>query len=446
MERLAALLEALVTPPAAPPPSPAPIAPATPNVRPAAHSVVRARPSGVPLPLEGERTERLAAGILSKLGSLYLSRGRTLHWPLASWREFRMMDRQLRDAVHALRWVGEAVTRPARALLAASEGPAEVFAGALALIHLGGDGDIAPFLSGPAALADVGDGVFAALRLGGEASPWQEIVARAPAATPTTADSLSALADRGQLSADTLLELLDHASDAVAVRAAELLAWLGRPPTDTRIVEHHLRRGVAEARVCAFLLAAVALGSTSALDEVRKRMDAGAPLTEHAIDALACAGAARDAERLLTLASRNEALAPWALLAAGHLGEPGRAVAFAAELEPKAVAERALQMIVGSSIGKKRTSPKGVRLLHGDVWSLPGALTRLGSPEELVRVRRWLALEVAVRSGAKAPVVFDVSAPVAVQESALARLRGAIEPRGRSIPDGAWFYFGRPIS
>jgi hypothetical protein len=44
------------------------------------------------------------------------------------------------------------------------------------------------------------------------------------------------------------------------------------------------------------------------------------------------------------------------------------------------------------------------------------------------------------------PVVVDVATPGAVQEFALARLRAAIEPRGRSIPDGAWFYFGRPVA
>ena len=232
------------------------------------------------------------------------------------------------------------------------------FAAALALIQAGVGDDLVSLLAGPASIAGVGGGVFSALRLGGEASLWPEMVARVPAATSAAADHLSALADRGQLSAESLLDLLDHASDAVAVRAAELLAWLGRPPSDMRIIEARLRSGIAETRFIPFLYAAVALGSVSALDEIRKRMDAGDPLTEHAIDALACAGAARDCERLLALAARDEALAPSALLAAGHLGDRGAADRLAAGLEPKAVAERGLQMIIGSDRGKTVAAPK----------------------------------------------------------------------------------------
>jgi hypothetical protein len=448
LERLAAGLEALVTPAVAAPRPPVGIVPrlTASTVPPTASPAAGARPFRTPAPRPPARTERLVEAILSKLARLFDLRRRLLHDALASWRDFRIMDRKMRDAIEALRWVGEAAVRPAKALLAAAETGAEGFAAALALIYAGGGGDLVSLLAGPASIAGVGEGVFSALRSGGDPSLWPEIVARVPAATSAAANHLSDLADRGQLSADTLLDLLDHGSDAVAVRAAELLAWLGRPPADTRTIEDRLRGGIAETRFFPFLFAAVALGSVSALDEIRKRMDAGDPLTEYAVDALACAGTARDCERLLTLASRDEALAPSALLAVGHLGDRGAADRLAAGLEPKAVAERAIQMIVGSNRGKNAALPKGARLLHGEVWSLSGALVRLGLPDELLRARRWLALEVAVRSGARPPRVVDLSARVAVQEIAVTQLRAAIEAWRRPIRAGAWYYFGRPAA
>jgi hypothetical protein len=450
LQQLAVMLEARLAPPSAPPPPPVAIArePAARKAAPPAAATaqpVRRRPLVTPARVNPERVARLVGAILSKLASLYELRQHLLADPLATWRDFQVMDRRMWNTISAVEWLSGGATELAKALLAAAQEEADGFAAALALLHAGGDDDLASLFVGPLGVAGVAGGVLAALRLSGQASAWQEIAARAPEAPSTIAVRLSALADRGELSADVLVDLLGHDSDLIAIRAAELLAWLGRPPPDARVVEDLLRRGITETRFFPFLYAAIVLGSSSALDELRRRLDAGEPVTGHAIDAIACAGGPHDGERLLKLAARDEALAPVAVLAAGHLGERRTAAALAGGIEPKAAAERALRTIVGRT-PKSAAAAAGGRLLYGKPWKLGGALARLDAPDELLRARRWLALEVAVRTGARPPVVVDSATPVAVQEVAVARLRAAIEPRGRAIPDGAWFYFGRPVA
>jgi hypothetical protein len=105
---------------------------------------------------------------------------------------------------------------------------------------------------------------------------------------------------------------------------AETLAWAGRTRTDTTDMEARARVAAGPRRVSAALFAAVALGSTKALQSVRLRLDAGEPVTGHTIDALAIAGDPHqdDGRRLLDLAARAPELRERALLAAGHLGEP----------------------------------------------------------------------------------------------------------------------------
>ena len=232
LQRLAAILEARLAPPSAPPPAPVAIAREAAARKagpaPAAARSVRRRPLLTPARVNPERVAGLVGAILSKLASLYDLRQRLLADPLASWRDFQAMDRQMQNAVSAVEWLAGAATEPAQTLLATAEGEAEGFAAALALLRGGGHADPTSLLVGPLGIAGVADGVLAALRLSGQTSAWQEIAARAPQGPSTTAVRLSALADRGELSVDTLLDLLGHDSDVVAIRAAELLAWLGR--------------------------------------------------------------------------------------------------------------------------------------------------------------------------------------------------------------------------
>jgi hypothetical protein len=379
---------------------------------------------------------------LGTIAGLYDRRRHLLADVLASWRDLREVDRQLQNATRSVSWIEGAVLQPARAMLENADGEAERFAAAFALLHVGGAEAVLSFLSASSgAEARIGDGVLSALRLAGDSPLWQQVVATSPPGVDANAYCLSWLADRRQLSADVLLERLDDPGDATAIRAAELLAWLGRPPGDTRLVEERLRHGVGEGRLCAFLYAATALGSLNALEEIRRRIDKGDPITAHAVEALAVGGSARDSQRLLQLASRDEALAPLALLAAGHLGDRAAAAALAAGAEPPAAAARARRTILDGGDG---SGPAGPRLLYGKAWTLPGALVRLEDPNELVRARSWYALEVAVRTGARPLAVLDASARVFVQDAAGARIRAAIEEWRRPIPSGAWFYFGQP--
>jgi hypothetical protein len=327
-------------------------------------------------------------------------------------------------------------------MLDAADDEPERFAATCALLHVGGAAALHSFLSASGSATSVGDGILSALRMAADAELWKQVLAISPHHSGASACHLSWLADTGQLSADVLLGRLDDPSDTTAIRAAELLAWLGHPPVDTRIVEGRIRTGVSEARLYPFLYAAVALGSLKALQEIRRHIDAGDPVTEHAVEALAVAGAPRDSQRLLQLASRDEALAPLALLAAGHLGDRTTVTALAGGAEPSGAAKRAHQTIMN---GNDSPSPAGARLLYGNVWSLSGVLARLSEPNELVRARLWFALEAGVRTGAQPiAVVLDASARASLQEAATARIRSAMEKWRHPIPDGTWFFFGQP--
>jgi hypothetical protein len=390
------------------------------------------------------RTEEVVAGILTKLAGLYARRRRLLANVLASWRDLRDMDRQMQNAIGSLSWNEAAVSQPARTMLESAEEEPERFAAALALLHVGRAEAVLSFLSTSSDREiGIGDGTLSAIRMAGDSALWQQLVAISPPIADANAYHLSWLADRGELSADVLFARLDDPSDATAVRAAELLAWLGRSRADTRVVEARLHAGVGEERVCPFLYAAVALGSLKALEEIRRRIDAGEPVTKHAVDALAVAGSARDSQRLIRLASRDEALAPVALLAAGHLGDRATAALLATGVEPQAVAERARRTTLADG---DNTEPGRTRLLYGDAWTLSGVLARLAAPEELVRSRSWFALEAAVRTGARPLAVLDTSARVSIQDAAGARIRAALEEWRHPIPDGAWFYFGQPLA
>jgi hypothetical protein len=338
-----------------------------------------------------------------------------------------------------------AVVSPAQELLDAAEDEPECFAAALALLVANRADALVSFLAGPGAAALKGDGVWSALRLGADGTVWDLFAEALPGVRETKAHHISALVDAGQMAPDTLLEILQGDSDELAIHAAEVLAWIGRPPMDTRIVEALLGQAVSERRRGPLLHVAVALGSAAALDEIRHRVDGGEPVTEHAIDALAVAGGARDSERLLRLASQDEALAPLALLAAGHLGNRAVASALSTKAEPAALARRASRTIIDEG-GEELAGPTSERLLYGKAWTVSGVLARLGEPDELLRARRWFALELSVRTGAPRPAVLDTSARVAVQDGAIARLRIAIENWRRPSPTGAWLYFGKPIA
>jgi hypothetical protein len=443
LERLSALLEAQLAPGVGDVRAPAQVLP---SPRRASLDVAKKAAPSEPRPfatlMRPQRTNEIVSSILSRLATLYSRRQHLLDDLLSSWRDFRDVDRKIQDAVWSVSWFEDAVLGPARAALSAAEDDAERFSAALTLL-CAGDADFVFSLvfEKSASQIEGADGPLLALRMGGDAS----LLARAEASIATPSLDvrkwvLSTLADWGRLSADTLVGLLDDPSDEIAGRAAELLAWVGRSPIDSGTIEARLRQGVSEGRYCSFLYAAVALGSVTALQEVRRMMDAGVAVTARAIDALAVAGSESDSERLLNLAAREEALAPLAVLAAGHLGNPTAVNAF-----PTDAGHRARQTILGDADTPVAPGPTSRRLLYGHPWTLSSALARLSEPDELIRSRQWYALEVAVRTGARPLVVFDATARVGVQDSATARIRNAIEARRRPVPDGSWFYFGQRL-
>jgi hypothetical protein len=443
LERLSALLEAQLAPDVADVRAPAQVRPLP---RRASLEVARkaapSEPRPFATPRRPQKTNEILSSILSRLATLYSRRQHLLDDLLSPWRDFRDVDRKIQDAVWSVRWLDDSILGPARAALSAAEDDADRFAAALTLL-CAGDADFVVSLVFERLAAQIGgaDGPLLALRMGGDAS----LLARAEASLATASLdlrgwALSTLADGGRLSADALVGLLDDPSDDIAGRAAELLAWVGRSPLDSATIEARLRQGVSEGRYCSFLYAAVALGSVAALQEVRRMMDAGVAVAARAIDALAVAGSESDSQRLLGLAARDEALAPLAVLAAGHLGNPIAVNAF-----PTAAGARARQTVLGRAETPVAPGQNSRRLLYGRTWTLSSALARLAEPDELVRSRQWYALEVAVRTGARPLVVFDATARVGVQDSATARIRNAIEARRRPVPDGSWFYFGQRL-
>src|SRR2546425_3737683 len=82
------------------------------------------------------------------------------------------------------------------------------------------------------------------------------------------------LVERQRLSPDQLDRLLDNDDDALAAAAAEGLAWVGGREQAGRLLQ---QAGGARSpfRLHTCLFAAVALGSSAALEEVRRRLHAG---------------------------------------------------------------------------------------------------------------------------------------------------------------------------
>ena len=362
------------------------------------------------------RTTEIVGSVLEKLADLYTWRQHLLANPLAAWREFRTMDSQLRAAIWSVGWLQDTVVEPAKELFAAAEDDAGKFAAAMALLYAGRQDTLLPLLFAPSASAP-SDGALTALRMGSDVSLLEQVEGSiATAGAGMRVWLMSTAGDRGRLSADVLLGLIQDPNDQVACRAAELLAWVGRSQADARTIEGLLRPDDPPARQSSFLYAAVALGSTRALHELRRMLDAGAAVTSAAVDALAAAGSAADSERLLGLAARDEALAPVAVLAAGHLGNP---------------------------IASGGAPPR--RLLGGKPWTLAAAMARLGDPGEIARARQWHALELTVRTGLQPNGVLDPTARVHTQDAAVARLRKRFEERPRVLPEGGWFYGGQPV-
>jgi hypothetical protein len=246
---------------------------------------------------------------------------------------------------------------------------------------------------------------------------------------------------------EKLIADLDDPDEGVALAAILALAWTG----DTALAAPVLARAQAaasEARAAALLLASVALGSTAALAEARARVTANVDVDPHLYDALAIGGDDGDADRLLHSAERaSERQAERAVLAIGHLGS----ARVAAELpkvvgtvDPRVLAE-ALEATFGEGPAEARRAVAPGRLLRGRPWSIGGAVARLLAPNEPVRSRERLALDLAVRTGLRPSVKYDATALASSQIRAAETLSATFTASASALRPGHWYYFGHPV-
>jgi hypothetical protein len=236
--------------------------------------------------------------------------------------------------------------------------------------------------------------------------------------------------------------------DATAMRAILALAWTGATELAATLLARS-REATSPDRACALLFAAVALGSADALEEARARVDAPAGDYVRPIlyEALAVAGDGADAERLLRRAARDAADAAGALLAAGHLGSAASVPELSRlrDAAPPGVVDEALRAICGDAPAGHGTPTPAARLLRGKAWSVEAALARLAAPDEPVRARERLALDLAVRSGLRPPARYDATTDAALQARAAESFHAAFTTNPASLGPGRWYYFARPV-
>jgi hypothetical protein len=394
------------------------------------------------------KTRAVVLAILASLAGLY-SRRRSLLADCSSiWRSLRSVDQQIAHAINSITWISEDAVPFATSSFVAAEDASERFASSLAMLRCGRAEPVLTYVTGekPATHHDV-DGACMAMRMCPSDS-WLPMLT-ASSSGPGQRNHglvalLSVLADRGTLSTDWLISCLDDSDDAVANQAAQLLAWLGRSPADRLAVESRQRSDAPIDRRCVLLFAAIALGSARALSDVRNLLDSGVPVTSRAIDALAVAGGPSDTLRLLGLAERQPELAAMGLLAVGHLGDASCATAISDAQVPDGVKSRALRAIHGERPAPMPTTSTG-RLLHGEPWTVFGAIQRLMAPDELLQTRTWYALEIGVRSGLRSGVLFDAAAASSQQDSAAKAIQAAVEGARQTMAKGKWSFFGQPV-
>lgn len=467
-------------PRASPPPQPAP-RPAEPR-RHDSRPVPRRPPAPARTPeADPASPARTAGALLERLADLHDRRVALLHDPLAAWGALLAADAEVDRLVQSLRWMAAPGQAAALTALDGADDDGQRFAATAAmLVTGGGDAILERSIQGP--LVHPHDA---------PAGPWLAIRSFAPADlleralldphVGTHQDSgelrailLAGLLDRGQLSAERLWALLDDPSDTVAVWAAEAMAWVGRTRTDATDMEARARTASGPRRLSAALFAATALGSAKALQSIRLRMDAGEPVTTHAIDALAIGGDAHqdDGRRLLDLSRRAPELAEQALLAAGHLGDPALLPALLApdatipgaaahgrepdggagedDLPDTDTADRQrraadLRSRAARTTGGPSPGPElrpGRRFLYGAPWTLAGLMGQLTDALELLVSRRWYALEGFVRAGGRPVTVLDPRATAPRQQRATAEIQKALADEA-APPAGTWPFRGR---
>jgi hypothetical protein len=256
---------------------------------------------------------------------------------------------------------------------------------------------------------------------------------------------LPLLAEQGVLSSEQLLNLANHPSDAIAVPAVEALAWFG-DAHNAPLLLASARKAPTSGRANALLFAAVALGSVEALAEVRAQLPDRAASSRHLVEALAIAGDAADAARLIALAEQPGVEADHLVLAAANLGSVATVQALRpfTDRVPRETLEEARRMILGSGSTHPSDEASAIRRLHGEPWSVSGLLSRLAAPDEPVQSQRRLALEIRVRTGLVPPTKSSLLMSAAARAELVASWTVHLAKANGQLAPGGWYYQGKP--
>ena len=267
----------------------------------------------------------------------------------------------------------------------------------------------------------------------------------------TTSESVRALllpllAERGQLTTEQILPLVDHADDQVAVEAALALALVGESQ-HAQTLTMLAQRAKVPRRANALLFAATALGSVHALGEIRARVQRREEFDPRLVDALAIAGDDSDAALLMDLATDPDADTDYLVCAAANLGSAAtlRTLPLLGDRVSKDVLDEGRRLILGNgqnALPNDKEPP--VRLLHGQPWSVCGLLSRLAASDETIQSQRRRALEIRVRTGLVPPAMLPALAPAQARSDALAHWTDHFARASERLPAGQWYYQGKP--
>jgi len=256
---------------------------------------------------------------------------------------------------------------------------------------------------------------------------------------------LPLLVEHGQLSAEALLPLIEHADDDLATCAARALAWVGEGQHAATLTAAARRAG-QPARVGALLFAGAALGSFEALTEIRARVRKREAVSHAMVDALAVAGDPSDAALLVELAAEDNANAAPILLAAAGLGDQATLNALPSFVDRVSgeVLGEARRRIAGEGSQAEANSVPG-RLFRGQAWSVARLIERLSDPHETVSAQRLLALELRVRTGVVPPTLLPRLASTKERSEAVASWTSHYAKSNGRLDAAKWYYQGKAL-
>jgi hypothetical protein len=372
--------------------------------------------------------------------------------PLTALRDLKYAEAGLCEIVEAIRWLGPKRIAAFRRVADGADTDSSRLAADLALVVLGRPDGVAALLGrlARASAAERGLPPVAGIALRTLDQPADH-EALLKFFGQTSRDEIRALllpilSECQLISSDELLELVRHRSDALALAAIEAVAWSGNARDASMLLDEALCAPSA-ARSNALLWAAVALGSSAALAEARRRLSRKPIEAPHyLVEALAIGGDASDAGLILEAADTPGVDAVHAVLAAANLGCVAvlpKLASFASRLSTDVLAA-ARQMLVGESPEPNRDQGTA-RLLGGQAWSVAGVLSRLEASDEPVHSRQRLALELRARTGIQPPGVFPLFVLHTVSPQFIGVWRQQFAKADARLKPGRWYFRGKPL-